>query len=114
MAPLSTIRISHKDRWWLSPGQVRSGFGDILIDDFGGEVGTFFGQISVSFWSSGSRMEAPSGSSPIWIRERPNRRFWSRSGQLFGTDFGLGLEPAGRNLEPHESECGRNFSGPYP
>ena len=38
----------------------------------------------------------------------------SRSGQLFGTDFGLGLESAGRNLGPHESECGRNFSGPDP
>ena len=59
-------------------------------------------------------MEAQSGSSPIRIRGRPNRRFWTRSAQLFGTDFGLGLEPAGRNLEPHESECGRNFSGPDP
>ena len=38
-------------------------------------------------------MEAQSGSSPIRIRGRPNRRFWTRSAQLFGTDFGLGLEP---------------------
>ena len=57
---------------------------------------------------------AQSGSSPIRIRRRPNRQFCSRNGQLFGTDLGLGLEPVGRNLEPCESECGRNFSGRDP
>ena len=48
------------------------------------------------------------------IPGRRNRRFWSRSRHCFGPDFAFGWEPVGRNLEPCESECGRNFSGRDP